>query len=242
MRSRLVFALLPIALLMTGCPGSSLSIPEGDPTGPPSEVVLGSDCDNEAAVVTPPFEGSTSTIASEAHRTEVLTLLDPAAAEPCRAFLVYGRDGRYSSTNIAAEITPGFGFPKLIGLADLNGDALEEAIVLVQAGASTQFALIFELVEGGVREVVIEGDPPYGNLIGFGGSVGHLDGAACVVDSDQVVLSSAVPKDAGYRIERRYYALEAGALVPAGMETDFATAHRLNDLPDFAPEPFGNCN
>ncbi len=210
------------------------------------EVVTGSDCDNEAAAVANGETISASSFSgtgAEVEEVETAVVIDPEAPLGCQAFLVATTGGVTSSNVIAGDVQLDLNPPQIRTLVNVDGVDGPEAFVTVQAGASTQFGALFLLGPPGVRPVTF-GDPERGNgdLLAFGGSVTHLDGAGCVPGEDgTVVISSAGSQAKRYRLERRFYRFEDDLLVEVRLERSKESFNGLSSYPEFATEPFANC-
>lgn len=249
---------LAAALALTGCDpdeephATPTPTPIVSPSASPSptssqspEIVTGSDCDNEAAAVANGETISASSFSgpgAEVVEVETAVVVDPEAPPGCQAFLVATTGGVTSSNVIAGDVQLDFNPPQIRTLTNVDGTEGPEAFVTVQAGASTEFGALFLL--GPVRPVTFE-DPERGagDLLAFGGSVTHLDGAACVPgESGTVVISSAGSQAKRYRLDRRFYRFEDTLLVEVRSETLTASFKELvNDYPEFSTEPFSNC-
>ena len=255
----LLTALLAIVLLMGACDGDeeprSAATPTPTPAESPSptpsesaspEVILGSDCPNEATAATSGESTSGSGWAQggvdgESSEGEVEIVIDPEAPFGCQAFVVATVDGVTSSNVVEGDIQIDLIPPQIRELVDIDDSGVPEAFVSIQAGASTEFGLLFLLDP--VRPVTF-GDPNRGNgdLIAFGGGVTHLDGAACAPDEPGVVvISSAGLPGKKYLLERIFYRLEDDLLVETRTEESTETYQGLSRYPEFAGAPFGNC-
>lgn len=261
MKLRGVLILMSAAVLvLTGCdsddepqatpPATPIESPSASPSPSPTpsqtpETVTGSDCGNEAVAVA---DGETISASSwsgtgaDAAEVETAVVVDPEAPPGCQAFLVATIGGVRSSNVIAGDVQLDFNPPQIRTLANVDGAEGPEAFVTVQAGASTEFGALFLLDP--VRPVVFD-DPERGtgDLVAFGGSVTHLDGATCAPgESGTVVISSAGSQGKSYRLERGFYRFQGARLIKVRSEILRASFHELvDDYPEFSTDPFFDC-
>lgn len=269
MKLRGVLILMSAAVLvLTGCdsddehqatpPPTPIESPSASPSPSPTasqtpETVTGSDCGNEAVAVA---DGETISASSwsgtgassgsgtgaDAAEVETAVVVDREAPPGCQAFLVATIGGVTSSNVIAGDLQLDFNPPQIRTLANVDGAEGPEAFVTVQAGASTEFGALFLLDP--VRPVVFD-DPERGtgDLLAFGGSVTHLDGATCAPgESGTVVISSAGSQGKRYRLERRFYRFQGARLIKVRSEILRASFHELvDDYPEFSTDPFFDC-
>lgn len=250
---------LASALVLTACDSEDepqatptptpIESPSASPSPSPTpsqspEIVTGSDCDNEAATVANGETISGYSSAGPGAQVETAVVVDPEAPPGCQAFLVATTGGVTSSNVIAGDVQLDLNPPQIGSLANVDGAEGPEAFVTVQSGASTEFGTLFLLGPGGVRPVTF-GDPLRGNgdLVAFGGSVTHLDGAGCVPgESGTLVISSAGSQGKRYRLERVFYRFEDDRLVEVRSETLMVSFHELvSDFPEYSTQPFSNC-
>ena len=238
--------MLAAVVVLTGCGPDDE--PQAAPTRTPSqipEIVTGSDCDNEAAAVANGETISASSFSgtgAEVVEVETAVVVDREAPPGCQAFLVATTGDVTSSNVIAGDVQLDFNPPQIRTFANVDGAEGPEAFVTVQAGASTEFGALFLL--GPVRPVTFD-DPERsnGDLVAFGGSVTHLDGATCAPgESGTVVISSAGSQGKRYRLERVFYRFEDDRLVEVRSERLTVSFDELvNDYPEFSSVPFDNC-
>ena len=177
----------------------------------------------------------------ETSEGEVEIVIDPEAPFGCQVFVVATVDGVTSSNVVEGDIQLDLIPPQIRELVDVDDSGVPEVFVSIQAGASTEFGLLFLLDP--VRPVTF-GDPDRGNgdLIAFGGGVTHLDGAACAPDEPGVVvISNAGLPGKKYLLERTFYRLDDDLLVEIRTEESTETYEGLSRYPEFAGAPFGNC-
>jgi hypothetical protein len=129
------------------------------------------------------------------------------------------------------------GLPAPNLIADIDGAPGKEIVVNVHAGASTQFASIFTLRGSRLIRVSIESAD---DLVPFGGSVAHLEGADCVPGGG-FVIASASPRGRGYVVTRTFFEARGTALVIDHAEERTVAPRDLNSIPEFAGPPFGSC-
>ena len=169
---------------------------------------------------------------------------DPRGGSGCTAFFVAELTG--GRTYVRPLSFPGIqnapGLPAVVGAARINQRPGAEVIVAAAAGASTEFVVIFTLARRGPVAMEISSGPDAGALIPYGGSVAHLDGAACARRRGIVVLSHAEAPGAAYRLVRRYYRARSVTLAPAGARrSGDVEARDLRRFPEFRGPPFWNC-
>lgn len=252
MRSRsLLVPLLVTVVALTACEGdegpenSPAAIESPSPTpGQSPEIRTGSACENEGEAVATGDSGSGHTISGPGPEVEAQVVVDPDAPAGCQAFLMVRTEGVTSSNVIPGDVDLNLYPPQIAAMADMDGLEGPEVFVTVQAGASTQFGRIFLLAPDAVRPVTFEDQTrTTGDLVAFGGSVTHLDGAACAPGKNgTVVISSAISQGKGYRLERRFYRFDDEVLVEDSSESLRASFHQLVDnYPEFSTTPFDNC-
>lgn len=260
-RRSLLILVLVMAVVLTGCDPDvePKAVPTSTPSESPSaspfpsptpsqspETVTGSDCDNEAVAVA---NGETISASSwsgtgaDVAEVETAVVADRQAPLGCQVFLVATIGGVTSSNVIVGDIQLDLNPPQVRTLANVDGVEGPEAFVTVQSGASTQFGALFLLDP--VSQVTF-GDPERGNgdLLAFGGSVTHLDGAACVPEeAGTVVISGAGSQGKRFRLERRFYRFEDDLLVEVRLERSKESFNELvNDYPELSSTvPFANC-
>ncbi|MGH2752973.1 MAG: hypothetical protein ACRDLB_00940 [Actinomycetota bacterium] len=174
---------------------------------------------------------------------DVVTIaLDEAGPRGCTAFLIVATGFRNSSVPIDQEgMSTEVGFPALVRLAEIDGQAGLDVIVNLVAGASTQFAGVF--TGGGEPERLrFEQPTEFGDLFPTGSSVGHLEASDCI-GPGAIVISEAVPKGAQYQVTRTAYVVVDGKLAPQeeGVTTERLPLDRLDRFPEFRASPFGSC-
>ncbi|MFN2586937.1 MAG: hypothetical protein ABR613_02300, partial [Actinomycetota bacterium] len=97
--------------------------------------------------------------------------------------------------------------------------------------------------EGSLRLVTAEpGESAVAEgLLGFGGSVGHLEAVDCAPGGG-IVSSFAAPDGRSYRIERRFLVFDGPRLVEDRVEVERAPLEELDRFPEYAASPFGSCS
>jgi hypothetical protein len=175
-------------------------------------------------------------------RDELFVSVAPGARRGCRAFLAADTGER----TLAAPIPDDFasfdlGLPALRALAAINDLVGAEIVVDVGAGASTQFAAVFTVVDGRLLQVVPRG-AGNGQLFAYGGSVGHVAAVDCDAHG-KVVISTAVPRGDRYQVRRRF-ATASGTVWRADREATErirASFAGLRNYHEFVRSPFGSC-
>ncbi|MEA2452096.1 MAG: hypothetical protein QOG04_806 [Actinomycetota bacterium] len=245
--------LILIALLLTACERSSLSV---DVVGPRD--IPGSDCSNELSATentSPAGQEASGDVDGDGSDDKVTIALDPAGDRGCKSFLVVtARDGDaiYSTAVDPSGVPRSLPAPSLSSLVELNGDPGLEAIVNVEAGASTQFVAAFTLTDRGLEQIAVEGKGPGPfaetgqDLFAFGGSVGHIEGVDCG-DNGLVHLVAAIPVGDSaetYRVDHRFFRPDGTKLVLDSSlnATERLSASDLATVPGFSTSPFGSCD
>jgi hypothetical protein len=174
--------------------------------------------------------------------TDQVSLSVDADARPgCRAFVVVQTaEARLIAPIEERDLQVDLGFPVLDSLVGVDDRAGGEIVVRITAGASTEFAGLFTVVDDAFERVRLNG--PHGNLFPSGGSVGHLEASNCGPDG-AVVISTATARGRWYLLERRFYSFEETRLV----ENESLTERRrispdaLASYPEFGTPPFSLC-
>jgi hypothetical protein len=202
-------------------------------------------CRNESAIANDPASlrrgGLAGDVDGDGARDRVSVAVDPHARSGCRAFVVVRTaDARLVAPIEERDVQVDLGFPVLDSLVGVDDRAGGEIVVRITAGASTEFAGLFTVVDGDLERVQLNG--PHGNLFPSGGSVGHLEASNCGPDGS-VVISTATARGRRYVVERRFYFFEETSLV----ENESLTARRrispgaLASFPEFGTPPFSMC-
>jgi hypothetical protein len=264
---RVLFASMVFTLLLGACGGDRE--PQAEETGTPIPVETPTEevtptrrptpteasCPDADAAVTDDSARQPGRLAGDLEedgiRDVVSLSVDRAGEEGCQAFVVAESDGDVRSVPIAVPDIPfSLGFPRLISMPLIDDRPGAEIVVGVAAGASTQFAAIYTVDDGGqlvqvVREGVVD---PRENLLAFGGSVGHQDAFDCAPEKGEgvVVVSEATPTGEGARFEytRRFFVPRAPALYaedPSLEEEGSVRFNRFETLHEFPNAPFGSC-
>ena len=169
---------------------------------------------------------------------------DSAAAE-CRTLLVVeGAATTYAASTDDPAMPYSLLQPRLNRLAHVDDAGGAEVLVDVESGASTQFLGMFTIADGLLQRVRLEGDSGLGDLLPYGGSVGHIEASNCPLDrvEDQdVVIAVATPRGPRYLIERTYYDLVGATLVPVAREEERLPVEALSQEHDYVTSPFGSC-
>lgn len=222
---RPLLLVVPAALLLSGCSGSSRA-PEPTPTPTPSPTPSAT----PAPVPTP-----SATAAPTPSRTAVPT--GSPTATPRRAAVDGdvdgdGRPDRISATDtvltvvlsstgraVTAPVHAEAPRPApVLGSHDVDGDGRSEVFVETAQGASTTFATPYRYDGTALRELSLDGMPA---RLGIGGSVTHGDGFRCA--GGLLVLLSAESSDGkAYTVRTSRYRLTATALVLVGSSTQKA--------------------
>jgi hypothetical protein len=181
---------------------------------------------------------------------EISLTVDPTGEQGCQAFVVASSDAEVRSVPIEIPDIPfQLGFPRLIAMPLIDDRAGAEVVVGVAAGASTQFAAVYTVIEGTLVQVRREGAMrAEDNLLAFGGSVGHQDGFDCAPEIGQgvVVVSEARPIGGGARftyVRRFFVAAEPGVMSEEESlrERGSVRFDRFDSLHEFPNAPFGSC-
>jgi hypothetical protein len=234
------------ALLLSACgDGRATSAPESPAPAATASQTPGPECANEIAALgdrelfrPDPLDGD---VDGDGSADEVRLVIDRAARPGCQAFVaVSTATGRLSAAIAEPNLLFDLGLPSLTALVPVDDRAGNEILVLIEAGASTQFFGLFTAAEQELQRVVIErGNNAVGIAFASGGSVGHLDAVDCI--GDRVVISSAVPKGDRYRVRRTFYS-KGVVLVQEDEERLVVDTKELAAFPEFQSTPFGNCD
>jgi hypothetical protein len=174
--------------------------------------------------------------------TDQISLAVDADARPgCRAFVVVQTaEARLIAPIGERHLEIDLGFPVLDSLVGVDHRVGGEIVVRIAAGASTEFAGLFTVVDDALERVRLNG--PHGNLFPSGGSVGHLEASNCGPDG-AVVISIATARGRRYVLERRFHFFEETSLVE---EESLAERRRISpdalaSFPEFGAPPFSLC-
>lgn len=263
LRRRIAIALLIVSIGAVGCSDDEpepRSAPEPEPlvtlspvaTAPATEVpsvAPAGECPNQAEVATNPLNRSAGPligdVTGDATPDRIYLSLDQAAPAGCQAFVVVSE-----TTTLAAPIEgwdPGAGVPSpsFNGLYEIDGRPGAEVVVLLAAGASTQFVGAFSATGGVIERLTTsttdETSSGSNDLFAFGGSVGHLEAVDCA--ESRVVVSSAIPKGQRYQVTRSFYEPSGPTLElqASASRRAVVSLQELEDFPEFASSPFGSC-
>jgi hypothetical protein len=246
----LVFA---TALMLSACDGggstsasespasqTTTETPEPEAAAPPQR-----ECANETSALADrelfrpdPLDGD---VDGDGSADEVRLVVDRSARPGCQAFVaVSTATGRLSGAIAEPNLLFDLGLPSLTALVAVDDRAGDEILVLIEAGASTQFFGLFTAAEQELHRVAVERGKNAADLtFASGGSVGHLDAVDCI--GDRVVISSAVPKGDRYRVRRTFYS-KGVVLAQEDEERLVANTKELAAFPEFQSTPFGNCD
>lgn len=242
----LATALTAVLLTAAGCTGDDP--PAGsDPTPTPAaspRTFVSSGCANEEAVAGDISMRLAPTIVHDVDGDgadeRIAIHLDPGGKGGCLAFTVVekGRDTYSAAVEPVADADP-LTFGRIIGAAQVNGEAGVEVMVLVGAGASTQFAAVYTWGGRGLVPMEIEGGE---GSFPFGGSTGHVDAVDCTRDR-AVVSTSAVRSGGGFAVTRRFYAPARlrFELLRGRTERTKISEQELTRFPEFRAGPFAGC-
>ena len=176
---------------------------------------------------------------------DVFLVRSETAAPECRTLLVVESElGTYAVSTEDPSTPYSLLQPRLNRLAYVDDVGGAEVLVDVESGASTQFLGMFTIVAGILERVQLEGDSGLGDLLPYGGSVGHIEASNCPLDrvEDQdVVIAVATPRGPRYLIERTYYDLDGATLVPVAREEERLPVEALSQEHDYVTSPFGSC-
>ena len=176
---------------------------------------------------------------------DVAVYYDPEGEPGCEGFVVAeSAEGTYSAPLETWRGEFGLPMPTLNSLVDVDGAPGDEVVVNMGTGASTQFVGIV-IVDGGILRQVTT-DVPSGSgvapgLLGFGGSVGHMEAVDCVPGGG-VIASFATPDGNVYRVERTVYDVVGAELIEADQEVERVPAEKIDEFPEYAASPFGSCS
>ena len=215
-------------------------------------------CENEVRAVdavSPDPGAVTGDVNGDGRDDRVLIVGDERGDPGCQSFLAVMIDGATYSGPVDPRGDPrALQEPSILGLTDIDGRAGDEIVVLIETGASTQFAGVFTLTTEGLEPItpVGRGPGPFAaesagsDLFAFGGSVGHLEAVDCA-PAGTIVMSAATPVGASavsYRVERRYFQPEGTKLILDRSATESMVVEDLgvDRFPEFRGSPFLSCD
>lgn len=274
MSKKHVLALALAAVLgLASCAGDDPEDPEGAEASPsltaapsptvtvtetvapsPAETTTVSACPNQETVIADSSLRQpgrlTGDLEDDGVADEVFLAVDESAEQGCKAFIVVDSEGAVRSAPIELPDIPfELGFPRLISMPLINQAPGAEIVVGVAAGASTQFAAVYTVVDSAIVPVLREGTTALQeSLLAFGGSVGHQEAFDCApeIGPGVVVVSSAEPVGGGarFRYVRNFFvAQEPDVFVeePSLRESGTVRFDRFDTLHEFPNAPFGSC-
>lgn len=169
---------------------------------------------------------------------------DPEGVVGCQGFVVVetAAGGTLSGALETWRGEYGLPMPTLNDLADVDGEGGQEVVVNMGAGASTQFVGLV-VADGSVLRQVTTAVPGQAapGLLGFGGSVGHLEAVDCAPGGG-VVASFATPAGNAYRVERTFYEFAGSELIREDREVERVPAPQIDRFPEYAASPFRSCS
>ena len=247
MKRILLVAALPF--LVTGCSGSEPPEQVAETSSPtPVQTTAAPSCPNQNEAVTDasmrtgsPGSGD---VDGDGNVDSVAIHFDPAGEPGCQAFVV-----SESASGVAAAPLEtwradfGLPAPTVNTLQEVDGEPGLEVVVNMGAGASAQFVGIVTSEDGVLAQVTTEaGEHTVGDgLLGYGGSVGHLEAVDCAPEGG-IVSSFAAPFGRVYRVERRFLVFDGARLVEDRVETARASLAQIDRFPEYAASPFGSCS
>jgi hypothetical protein len=176
---------------------------------------------------------------------DVAIYYDPAGELGCQGFVVAeSSDGTLSAPLETWRGEFGLPMPTLNALVDLDGEPGDEVVVNMGAGASTQFVGIVVKDGAVLRQVTTDvtgGSGVAPGMLGFGGSVGHIEAVDCF-PGGRVISSFATPARDVYRVERTVYDFAGPELVPDDQDVERVPVERIDRFPEYAASPFGSCS
>ncbi|MDQ3916800.1 MAG: hypothetical protein M3323_15975 [Actinomycetota bacterium] len=246
-----VTSLVWAVVLLHGCAGADP--PPTEPAAPataapaPSTAAAAA-CRNQEAVVADPSlrtgEPASGDVDGDGSVDSVAVHFDPEGDPGCQGFVVAeSADGVIAGALETWRADFGLPAPTVNTLKDVDGEPGLEVVVNMGAGASAQFVGIVTAAGERLRQVTGEaGDNAVGEgLLGFGGSVGHLEAVDCV-SGGGIVSSFAAPAGRSYRVERRFLVFEGTRLVEERVEVERTPLEEIDRFPEYAASPFGSCS
>jgi hypothetical protein len=204
-------------------------------------------CDNQEAVIADaslragdPQRGD---VDGDGAAETVSVYYDPQGQLGCQAFVaVESGDGVVAGPLETWRGEFGLPMPTLNKLVDVDGEEGDEVVVNMGAGASTQFVGIV-VADGAVLRQVTTDVPGQAvpGLLGFGGSVGHLEAVDCAPDG-AVVASIATPAGDAYRVVRTFYRFAGAELIRDERQVERVAIEQIDRFPEYASSPFGSCS
>lgn len=233
--------LLAVCLALVACSGDA----EPDATEAPAAAPEPA-CDNQEAVLGDPSlrAGSPEEADVDGDGTPetVSVYYDPEGQVGCEAFVAAEGD----ETTVAGALETwrgefGLPMPTLHSVADVDGEPGDEIVVNMGGGASTQFVGLV-VADGAVLRQVTTAVPGQAapGMFGFGGSVGHLDAIDCAPDGG-VIVSSALPDDEVYRVERTTFDFSGAELIQQKRKVARVPLEKIDRFPEYGASPFGSC-
>lgn len=222
--------------------------PETTETTPAVPRVITADrCPNETdAPAREPVGGRVpGDVDGDGAQDDVFLVRDPAAEAGCRLLLVADAGELVYVVPAGDEgVESSLQMPRINSLVHVDGRDGLEILVDLEAGASTQFLAMYTVTDGTLQRVRIEGAGPVGDLLPYGGSVGHVEGTDCGSRPGTVVVGLATPAGRMYEFRTTTYEMEGASLreVPEEEPPRILHPSELGDVAQFSTSPFGTCH
>ncbi|HEV2757858.1 MAG TPA: hypothetical protein VG318_19020 [Actinomycetota bacterium] len=246
---RILLLALTAAVACTSAPDeAAVDTAAPSPSAAPTLSAPAGQCPNQSAAVADTSlrtgDARTGDVDGDGVDEEVAVHFDPSGDPGCQAFVVADSAEETLAAPLETWRTDfGLPAPTLNTLEDVDGEPGLEVVVNMGAGASAQFVGIVAADGGTLQQVTVEaGDNTVGDgLLGFGGSVGHVEAVDCAPDGG-IVSSFAAPEGSTYRVERRFLVFEGTTLVEDRVEVENAPLEEIDRFPEYAASPFGSCS
>jgi hypothetical protein len=167
---------------------------------------------------------------------------DPGGDDGCKAFVVAAtRSGKLVAAVQDDVVAYELGLPLIGSVVQVDEDPGAEIVVLITAGASTQFYGVFTERNGELVRVGLEAEPQgAGALFGYGGSAGHIEGVDCL-GAGRVVVTTAVPEGGRYVLTRRIFSASGEAWALHSVDRRKLKARAFHTVPELATGAFSSC-
>ena len=249
---RCVLALLVVlAVVVVACDEASPpdAAPPVDATASPTPsptLVAPGRCPNEPDALAGEVVGGRASgdVDGNGREDSVYLTEDEQGPAGCRLFLVVDAGDLVAATPAVDEgVEPALLAPRINALVQVDEGSGAEILVDLEQGASTQFLGMFTYTGAGLERVRLEGSAPSGDLLPYGGSVGHIEGSDCGSQPGTVVVATATPAGRGYELRTVTYELVGASLRPLPDQEPprMIEPSELGQVEEFRASPFGSC-
>ncbi|HEU4480842.1 MAG TPA: hypothetical protein VFS18_03075 [Actinomycetota bacterium] len=173
---------------------------------------------------------------------EIFLVVDEGGPEGCRVFLVGElADGVHPLPLDHELLTLEGARPRLVMVGQIDGTGGADVVVMLHAGASTEFEGVFAFDRGRWMQRGTKGSEA-GDLFPYGGSVTHLEASDCGRPGT-IVVTSAFTQGDRYVVEERAFVFNGRDFVldPSSKDVSEVGLEEIDSVEAFSTPPFGSC-